>query len=192
MGYRHYFYAIPKKQIEEIRNCKTNDEFCNWAEKTGYYVERDEGEEPYVTVYDLGTEIYEFGKYVDWAFEMQEKNESIFASDELKEWYSDYDPVICSRDDFLAAIDNYKQKIISYLEECLEGKDGITPEQKCILDVKDRLHEWKNPFKYGGVDIDAERKCITTSWLYEYAIFELVRKYKTFDWENDCLVLLGW
>ena len=27
---------------------------------------------------------------------------------------------------------------------------------------------------------------------YEYAIFELVRLYKIFDWENDDLVLVGW
>lgn len=192
MGYRHYFYAIPKKQIEEIRNCKTNEEFCDWAEEAGYYVERYEGENPYAPVYEFGREIHEFGKYVDWAFDMQRKNESIFASDELKERYSDYDPVICSKDDFLAAIDNYKQKIISYLEGCLEEEECSTSEQKCVLDVKDRLYEWKNPFKYGGVDIDDDRTLITTSWLYEYAIFELVRQYKTFDWENDCLILLGW
>jgi hypothetical protein len=192
MGYRHYFYAIPKKQIEGIRNCKTNEEFCTWAEKAGYEVEREEDEEPWVTVYHLGREIYEFGKYVDWAFDMQNKNESIFTYDELKERYSDYDPVICSKDDFLAAIDNYKQKIISYLEGCLEEEEGSTSEQKCVRDVKDRLYEWKNPYKYAAVDINDDRSCITTSWLYEYAIFELVRKYKTFDWENDCLVLLGW
>lgn len=29
-------------------------------------------------------------------------------------------------------------------------------------------------------------------WDYEYAIFELVRLYKSFDWENDELVLVGW
>jgi hypothetical protein len=32
---------------------------------------------------------------------------------------------------------------------------------------------------------------INRSGLYEYAIFELVRVYKTFDWENDALVLIG-
>ena len=29
-------------------------------------------------------------------------------------------------------------------------------------------------------------------WSYEYAIFELVRLYKIFDWENNDLVLVGW
>ena len=26
MGYRHYLYAIPKKQVAEIQACKTNED----------------------------------------------------------------------------------------------------------------------------------------------------------------------
>jgi hypothetical protein len=33
---------------------------------------------------------------------------------------------------------------------------------------------------------------VTTSWKYEYAIFELVRIYKTFDWENDIMIYYGY
>ena len=192
MGYRHYFYAVPKSQIEEIRNCKTNEEFCDWAEKNGYDVERYEGEEPYCAVYHIGKEIYEFGKYVDWAFKMQERNESIFSSDELKERYSDYDPVLCSQDDFLAVINIYRDKIASYLQECLTDEEKITSEQQCKKDVKDRLYYWKNSFNHFPINTDLSNPKICNSWLYEYAIFELVRVYKTFDWQNDCLVLLGW
>ena len=41
MGYRHYLYAIPKKQVAEIQACKTNDDWCNFAENYGYEVSRD-------------------------------------------------------------------------------------------------------------------------------------------------------
>jgi hypothetical protein len=33
---------------------------------------------------------------------------------------------------------------------------------------------------------------ITTSWKYEYSIFELVYIYKKFDWENDLLIYYGY
>jgi hypothetical protein len=33
---------------------------------------------------------------------------------------------------------------------------------------------------------------ITTSWKYEYGIFELVRIYKTFDWKKNVMVYYGW
>ena len=55
------------------------------------------------------------------------------------------------------------------------------------------VHSWSG--KYFGilpVDLDESRERITGDWSYEYAIFELVRLYKVFDWENDDLVLEGW
>ena len=41
MGYRHYLYAVPKKQVAEIQACKTNDDLCKFAENYGYEVNRD-------------------------------------------------------------------------------------------------------------------------------------------------------
>jgi hypothetical protein len=32
---------------------------------------------------------------------------------------------------------------------------------------------------------------VTTSWKYEYAIFELVRIYKTFDWKKNVMIYYG-
>lgn len=57
--------------------------------------------------------------------------------------------------------------------------------------ITGQLSEWENDFGFCAVDTDLSCKCVTSSWLYEYAIFEPVRLYKTFDFENDVLVLLG-
>lgn len=194
MGYRHYFYKFAKTEIEEIKKCKTCDDFYEWAESKGYEVERYEGEEPYCGIYNIGKEVYAFGKYVDWAFKMQETNESIFASDELKERYEDETPVICTQDDFLSVINIYRQKIIDYykglLEEDKESKRSI--EERHKIHIIKQLNEWNNNFGFCPVNTDLTRECINDSWLYEYAIFELVRVYKTFDFENNALVLLGW
>lgn len=197
MGYRHYFYEIPKTEIEEIKKCKTNDDFCDWAESKGYEVERYEGEKPYCAVRHIGKEIYEFGKYVDWAFDMQNNNEPIFGTEELKEQYNDYAPVVCTQEDFLFAINTYKQKIIDFYKSRLEIDEidkhhGITVEEKCKRHVESQLYEWENPFGICPIDTDLSKSIINRSWLYEYGIFELVRVYKTFDWENNSLVLLGW
>lgn len=194
MGYRHYFYSVPKTQIAEIKRCKTNNEFCDWAEAKGYEVERYDGGKPSCPVYKIGKEICEFGKYVDWAFRMQEKNESIFGSEALKQRYADYTPVLCSQEDFVFAINTYKQNIIDYYKSLLEEDKVIKVpiEQKCKDHVENKLSEWENGFGICPIDTDLKSETINRSWLYEYAIFELVRVYKTFDWENDALVLLGW
>ena len=39
MGYTHYLYAIPKKQVAEIQACKTNEDWCKLAENYGYKVD---------------------------------------------------------------------------------------------------------------------------------------------------------
>lgn len=41
MGYRHYLYAIPKKQITEIQACKTNSDLIDFAKRYGYNVDYD-------------------------------------------------------------------------------------------------------------------------------------------------------
>ncbi len=192
MGYRHYFYAVPKTQIEAIRKCETNEEFCGWAESAGYEVDRYEDDPPYMPVYHLGKELYCFGKYVDWAFTMQGKNESIFSTEELQEHYEDYRPVICSQEDFFSVIDIYRKKIASYLESLLSDEKDMPSEQKCKRDIEERFDLWENCMGYYTVDTDLKKSYITSSWLYEYSIFELVRLYKTFDWDNDALVLIGW
>lgn len=190
MGYRHYFYAIPKTEIAEIRNCVTNEDFCSWAKNHGYEVDRYEGEKPYCGIYNIGKKIYEFGKYVDWAFDMESKNEKVFLSDELKERYEDFGFVLCTQDDFLTAINEYKRKVVSFLESLIENGEVVS--DRCKEDIKSRLYEWKNPFGTKAINTDLSTSCISQSWLYEYAVFELVRLYKTFDWDNDALVLVGW
>ena len=125
---------------------------------------------------------------------MQEKNESIFDSEELKEEYVDYQPVLCSRDDFLFAINTYKQNIINFYKGLLEedNQNKIPIEQRHKNHIKNQLSEWENSFGLCPIDTNLERETINRSWIYEYAIFELVRVYKAFDWENNALVLLGW
>ena len=65
MGYRHYLYAVPKKQVAEIQACKTNDDWCNFSENYGYEVSRDYCDDGsgWLSPYKIGTELYELGKY---------------------------------------------------------------------------------------------------------------------------------
>lgn len=194
MGYRHYFYSVPKKEIEEIKQCKTKEKLLEWAKTKGYKTDDCE-DDLYFPSYRIGKEIYEFGKHVDWAFKMQEKNESIYGNGELKEFYNDERPVICSQDDFLTAIKIYKENIINYYKGLLEEEDKyskLTIEQRCRNHIENQLSEWENDFRLCPINTDLKVERINDSWLYEYAIFELVRVYKAFDWKNDTLVLLGW
>ena len=200
MGYRHYLYAVPKKQVAEIRTCKTIKDWIDFAKRHGYrYDEDDEWFPPY----RVGKELYELGKYSEIGFKLESERPSLFTSEELKERYSDDGFSLLTKDDFKAVIEEYRQKIINWLESLLNVDERIcfseelTKEQYQFetlkQEVQDKIDSWSG--KYFGIspiDLDESRERITGDWSYEYAIFELVRLYKIFDWGNDDLVLVGW
>lgn len=205
MGYRHYLYAIPKKQVTEIQSCKTSEDWCNFAENYGYEVDWnccDDGS-GWFSPYKIGTELYELGKYSEIAFKLESERPSLFTSEELKGRYSDYGFALLTKDDFKAIIEAYRQKIVDWFESLLNpDKSQITSnklskEERKHLEweheIKGKLEKWSGKyFDILPIDLDENRERITGAWSYEYAIFELVRLYKVFDWENNELVLVGW
>lgn len=205
MGYRHYLYAVPKKQVAEIQACKTNDDWCNFAEKHGYNVDRDcrDDGSGRVFPYQIGSAIYELGKRSEIGFKLESERPSLFTSEELKERYSDDGFALLTKDDFKAIIEFYRQKIVDWFQSLLNPNESridankLSKEERKHLEweyeIRDKLDAWSG--KYFGIlpiDLDESWERITGDWSYEYAIFELVRAYKAFDWENNDLVLVGW
>lgn len=200
MGYRHYLYAVPKKQVEEIRLCKTTKDWIDFAKRHNYQYDEDDG---WLSPYKVGKELYELGKYSEIAFKLESERPSLFTSEELKERYSDYGFALLTKDDFKAVIEAYRQKIVEWFESLLNPdksqitSDKLSKEERKHLEweheIKGKLEKWSGKyFDILPIDLDANRERITGDWSYEYAIFELVRLYKVFDWENNELVLVGW
>jgi hypothetical protein len=65
-------------------------------------------------------------------------------------------------------------------------------EQNALWDIIDHVRtmrfEWAQTKPYDLTEGDE----VTTSWKYEYAIFELIRIYKTFDWKKNVMVYYGY
>lgn len=205
MGYRHYLYSVPKKQVAEIQACKTNEDWIDFAKRYGYRVSLsvcNDGSD-WFAPYDVGNDLYELGKCSEIGFKLESERPSLFTSDELKKRYEDYGFALLTKDDFKAVIEAYRQKIVNWFQSLLNPEDDLIipsklskEERRCALidnEIKNKIDNWSG--KYFGIspiDLDESKERITGDWSYEYAIFELVRLYKIFDWENDDLVLVGW
>lgn len=200
MGYRHYLYAVPKEQVAEIQACKTANDLTEFAKRHDYPYDKDDG---WLSLYKIGKEVYELGKHSEIAFKLESERPSLFTSEELKEKYSDDGFALLTKDDFKAVIEAYRQKIIEWFQNLLNPdrspitSNKLSKEERKRLEweyeIRDKIDAWSG--KYFGilpVDLDESRERITGDWSYEYAIFELVRVYKAFDWEDDELVLMGW
>lgn len=59
--------------------------------------------------------------------------------------------------------------------------------------LRGKAEEWSGkyirPYYLDEDNTDGE---IVSSWKIEYAIFNLVYIYRTFDWKNDYLIYSGW
>ena len=66
-------------------------------------------------------------------------------------------------------------------------------EQTAIHDILNHIKsyavEWN---KLTPFNLHDSRPSITESWKYEYAIFELVRIYKSFDWKRNVMIYYGY
>ena len=49
-----------------------------------------------------------------------------------------------------------------------------------------------NSIDFTLTDIPEESETILNSWLFEYQIFELVRLYKSIDWNKYTILFYGW
>lgn len=65
-------------------------------------------------------------------------------------------------------------------------------EQNALYEMIDHVKSMRMDWTWGSPFDLEEGDSITTSWKYEYGVFELVRIYKTFDWENDLLIYYGY
>ncbi len=62
--------------------------------------------------------------------------------------------------------------------------------EEMLTHFSDMLFEWEDDMKHSHFKLDKSRP-ITNSNKYEYAINELIRQYRAFDWENYVLMYTG-
>lgn len=212
MGYRNYIGFIPKKEYNKIKNL---------SKEELYALKNEDLEDGYVSPNDFITELYNFGKYCDFEtkgyvkpFFKNKEHQKIHTED--TELY------IVQKEFFEQIILNYEEKIKKYYTEMLSPFKGfndsemiksvkhdysykndkitytfdvtkVTPEEQTsiiemINHIRSMSMEWTHLKPYNLNDGNE----ITTSWKYEYAQFELVRIYKTFDWKKNVMVYYGW
>jgi hypothetical protein len=211
MGYRNYLGSLPKKEYNKIKRMTLKElyEFKNeeWSD--------DPYDKPgYVGVYDVAyNRHYELGKYVD-KFD-KKFFKTVFKNKETQKHFTEeHDFYLVDKEFVEELIRYYTEKIRTYyrnmLEPFFEGSESkagfmktketpITVEEmggifELIDHVRSMAMEWgvtgwvddSTPF-----DLNYDRELVS-SWKYEYAIFNLVNVYKTFDWKRNVMIYYGY
>lgn len=123
--------------------------------------------------------IYELGKQCDFdTYEYSTKFENFENNDE--------EFIIVNKEFLLSLIDEYRKNVVNYYTK-LSNNEIVRKTKEDH--IQDRIVKWSSLLK--PYDL-SDKEHITDSWEYEYSVFELVRIYKTFDWDNYLLIYLGY
>ena len=199
MGYRHYFYKVDIADVNGVKDM-TMPELLDYTEAVGAKI-WDEEDTPIISFNDPKflnkEEVFGFGKlsYEDTAQRIYDTGVPLFSREEVQEQFSDYVPYVVGKEAVLLAIKIYEEKIKNYYNSLLEHKDGltkdgITPSQAAIMHVREKVDRlsWSS-----YIDTREDKKySLTTSWEYEYSIFNLVHILKTINWDKETLLFYGW
>lgn len=147
------------------------------------------------------TQLFELGHYIEWR--PQDATELLNNGD--TELY------IVNKDFLLYLIEEYRKNNYAYFNDLhkrleplakelletgkTENQDGLSALSETILQFRgkasDRFHcEWGEKSNSLRLEPSNDGQ-ITSSWKYEYLIFNLVHILHTFDWENDDLIYMG-
>lgn len=61
-----------------------------------------------------------------------------------------------------------------------------------LVEFLEEIRMEKRWEQYGYYDTNLEHQILIDSWAYRDTIFNLLHIYKTFDYENDALIFMGW
>ncbi|WP_060873858.1 hypothetical protein [Myroides odoratus] len=227
MGYRTYIGFLPKEEYDKLKAMTLKELF---EQKGEVYNDEDPDDNGHVGIYDLGTELYEFGKYTDFT-PPETSVKQFFEKEDTTEYYASGNDLHVVTKEFLAyIIDYYSLKVQKYQQDMLvpffpditEEKysrqhseflnsakskyntlleeqhtfdfSKITQEeQNAIYKIIEHLKQMHFDWAHDRRPYNLERgTAVTKSCKYEYSVFELVRIYKTFDWENNIMIYYGY
>lgn len=204
MGYRHYFYLVDIEECNKVKNM-TYTELIKHIKNANPDAVEEDADGVWINFHEAlnQKEIFEFGKlyYEDTADRIYSHGAPLFLIEDTQEYFEDYQPYRMGKDGLLEAIKIYEKKIIDYYEDLAKDgavqilpfgievpRDDIKSVDKLREHAEDMLRRWK----WGAINLNEESDSISSSWLYEHQIFELVRLYKAIDWDKKCLLFYGY
>jgi hypothetical protein len=181
MGYRVRLGKIPKSAQEKYAHLTESPDY----EEDGENIFGKGNTAYYPTEH---TQLYEVGKYVNYP-----EHRTPFYNFKLDE--EEFD--ILSKEGLAAIIEEFRNDVFEYYSDLLTAvsSNPVAANAGIIEHMSSYASEWEGkwlkPYYLDESD-DHKDGAIVHSWKKEYAIFNLVYIYQTFDWENDFLIISGW
>ena len=176
MGYREYFAVVDKEKTEPYRHLDGE-----------YFLIDDDDDERafYQLVHNQFGRREEFcisGLDLDFS-----KAPAFFFSPDAQEMCEHYNPRIATPEMMLQAIEGMRKFVLNYYQDI--EKNGEDNAMACIVK---KIETWSAPYGVTPYNLSPKTTNIVQVMQTEYEIFELVRIYKSVDWNKEYVVFYGW
>lgn len=198
MGHRYHLYEVPKSFIEETARCETIEDFKSVYLRYSKEPEIFEAENHYA-IYEIGKDLFcnEDCKFDE---HMHLFGDTLFKSIELRQRFQSEDIVVLDdKEGLLAAIEWCRQQVLDTLKDLQNEKSSSRYDDRSQLDrmksyVQSQLYCWESSYipEYRPYRLDTNNERLCSHDCYQFIIWDLVRVYKNFDWENNSIILMGW
>ena len=188
MGYRNYLYKIPKKNVKQLRSLTRQQIIDKYSEDEGYAsFHKMIGENNAECIFGYGKLYWD-----DTIERIHNTGEKLFLNEQIDDLFLDEDLYLVGKKALKESIDIYKDKIVKMYEHLLDNNNNMS-DKDLIDKYEGHLRDYKLWWtRLNALNLNENDDCICDSWLYEYQIFELVRLYKTIDFEEYDLLFMGW
>lgn len=201
MSYRHRIYRVPKSFVEEAQQLTSLEEFIpfykKYCHKDVHTDVLDEGET--LPLYYIGKELFDYGDRSEVGEKMYNYGSPLFSNETLTNMYDHYKPVVLSEEGLLFSIEFLKNQVADIYEDLLreessnKWKKGISQFDRMKHHIESVYQTWRPEFgNYTVYNLNKGTDELVMSWLWEHQIWDLVRIYKTFDWDNYSMIFYGW
>ena len=204
MGYRNYLYVVDRKKLAKIKKMDVN-QLWELTEEDPEEWDMDEDGNPRPPYWrDVlekinSEELIEVSGalfYRDSNFELSKYTKKIFKDKEIQKYYNEDTELMIAKPEILdALIEFYISKVKKFYNQLLL-EDFTNPKDEYGNPLKPQLERLQSAAKsqlswLNFVNDSKSKWCLSTAWLYEYDVFNLIHIKKIFDPKKQVLLWTG-
>lgn len=204
MSYRNYLFIVDRKKLAKVKKMNVN-QLWDLTEEDPEEWDTDEDGNPQPPYWrdvlkkidsEELIEVSEALFYRNSDFKLSKYTKKIFKDKKIQKYYNEDTELMIAKPEILdALIEFYISKVKKFYNQLLL-EDSTNPKDEYGNPLKPQLERLQSAVKsqlswLNFVNDSKSKWCLSTAWLYEYDVFNLIHIKKIFDPKKQVLIWTG-
>ena len=204
MSYRNYLFVVDRKKLAKVKKMNVN-QLWDLTEEDPEEWDTDEDGNPQPPYWrdvlkkidsEELIEVSEALFYRNSDFKLSKYTKKIFKDKKIQKYYNEDTELMIAKPEILdALIEFYISKVKKFYNQLLL-EDSTNPKDEYGNPLKPQLERLQSAVKsqlswLNFVNDSKSKWCLSTAWLYEYDVFNLIHIKKMFNPKKQVLIWTG-